>query len=197
MPAWSRKLEEFLIDGRADVRPPLRTVAQPPYRLDPPWRGGDGHGDAAGRAAAAVSSTAPNWGRHRWSSARRDCARRWTRSSPGMRSSSRSRSKSTDHETIRLMVQQGRRRVRSLPHSSVSNEVARGRLEAHRITETGIFRTLALGVRASRNASQAPRSRLARLRSPRRSPRWRKKAGLRSTPRRQPARRARRTLEVA
>ncbi len=59
-----------------------------------------------------------------------------------------------DHETIRLMVQQGVG-ASILPHSSVSNEVARGQLEAHRITETGIFRTLALGVRASRNASQA------------------------------------------
>ena len=59
-----------------------------------------------------------------------------------------------DHETIRLMVQQGVG-ASILPHSSVSKEVARGLLAAHRITETGIFRTLALGVRASRNASQA------------------------------------------
>ena len=65
-----------------------------------------------------------------------------------------------DHETIRLMVQQGVG-ASILPHSSVSKEVARGQLEAHRITEGGIFRTLALGVRASRNASQA-REALAR-----------------------------------
>ncbi|HVH80150.1 MAG TPA: hypothetical protein VM782_12215, partial [Stellaceae bacterium] len=32
---------------------------------------------------------------------------------------------------------------------------ARGLLEPHRITERGVFRTLALGVRASRNASLA------------------------------------------
>ena len=59
-----------------------------------------------------------------------------------------------DHETIRLMVQQGAG-ASILPLSSVSRECARGLLEAHRITETGIFRTLALGVRASRNASLA------------------------------------------
>ncbi len=59
-----------------------------------------------------------------------------------------------DHETIRLMVQQGVG-ASILPHSSVSKEAARGLLEAHRITETGIFRSLALGVRAGRNASQA------------------------------------------
>jgi len=39
--------------------------------------------------------------------------------------------------------------------SSASRECARGLLEAHRITEEGLFRTLALGVRASRNASLA------------------------------------------
>ena len=37
----------------------------------------------------------------------------------------------------------------------MARECARGLLEAHRITESGIFRTLALGVRASRNASLA------------------------------------------
>jgi hypothetical protein len=42
-----------------------------------------------------------------------------------------------------------------LPLSSVSRECARGSVEAHRITENGVFRTLALGVRASRNASLA------------------------------------------
>jgi LysR family nitrogen assimilation transcriptional regulator len=59
-----------------------------------------------------------------------------------------------DHETIRLMVQQGAGAA-VLPLSSVSKECARGLIEAHRITETGVFRTLALGVRASRNASLA------------------------------------------
>jgi LysR family transcriptional regulator, nitrogen assimilation regulatory protein len=59
-----------------------------------------------------------------------------------------------DHETIRLMVAQGAGAT-VLPLSAVSREVARGLLEAHRITETGVFRTLALGVRASRNASLA------------------------------------------
>jgi LysR family transcriptional regulator, nitrogen assimilation regulatory protein len=59
-----------------------------------------------------------------------------------------------DHETIRLMVQQGAGAA-VLPLSSVSKECARGLVEAHRITETGVFRTLALGVRASRNASLA------------------------------------------
>jgi hypothetical protein len=42
-----------------------------------------------------------------------------------------------------------------LPLSSVSRDCAHGLVEAHRITETGVFRTLALGVRASRNASLA------------------------------------------
>jgi LysR family nitrogen assimilation transcriptional regulator len=59
-----------------------------------------------------------------------------------------------DHETIRLMVAQGAGAA-VLPLSSVSRECARGLIEAHRITETGLFRTLALGVRASRNASLA------------------------------------------
>jgi LysR family transcriptional regulator, nitrogen assimilation regulatory protein len=59
-----------------------------------------------------------------------------------------------DHETMRLMVQQGVG-ASILPHSSVAKEVARGLLDAHRITDLGIFRILALGVRASRNASQA------------------------------------------
>jgi LysR family transcriptional regulator, nitrogen assimilation regulatory protein len=59
-----------------------------------------------------------------------------------------------DHETIRLMVQQG---VGSsiLPHSSVYRECARGLVEAHRITEKGVFRTLALGVAINRGASSA------------------------------------------
>jgi DNA-binding transcriptional LysR family regulator len=59
-----------------------------------------------------------------------------------------------DHETIRLMVQQGAA-ASILPYSSVARECARGLLDAHRITENGIFRTLALGVRASRTASLA------------------------------------------
>ncbi|HTW52192.1 MAG TPA: LysR family transcriptional regulator [Stellaceae bacterium] len=59
-----------------------------------------------------------------------------------------------DHETIRLMVAQGMGAA-VLPLSSASRECARGLLEAHRITEEGLFRTLALGVRASRNASLA------------------------------------------
>src|SRR5438874_11223151 len=59
-----------------------------------------------------------------------------------------------DHETIRLMVQLGAA-ASILPYSSVARECARGLLDAHRITESGIFRTLALGVRASRTASLA------------------------------------------
>ncbi len=59
-----------------------------------------------------------------------------------------------DHETIRLMVQQGAA-ASILPYSSVARECARGLLEAHRITQGGIFRTLARGVRVSRTASLA------------------------------------------
>ena len=59
-----------------------------------------------------------------------------------------------DHETIRLMVQEGAA-ASILPHSSVARECARGLLAAHRITESGIFRTLARGVRVSRTASLA------------------------------------------
>jgi LysR family transcriptional regulator, nitrogen assimilation regulatory protein len=59
-----------------------------------------------------------------------------------------------DHETIRLMVADGAGAA-VLPLSSVSRECTRGLVAAHRITETGVFRTLALGVRASRNASLA------------------------------------------
>jgi LysR family nitrogen assimilation transcriptional regulator len=59
-----------------------------------------------------------------------------------------------DHETIRLMVQQGVG-ASILPHSSVARECARGLAEAHRLTPTGIFRTLALGVAANRGGSVA------------------------------------------
>jgi LysR family transcriptional regulator, nitrogen assimilation regulatory protein len=59
-----------------------------------------------------------------------------------------------DHETIRLMVQQGVG-ASILPHSSICRECARGLVEAHRITEAGVFRTLALGVAANRGASSA------------------------------------------
>jgi LysR family nitrogen assimilation transcriptional regulator len=59
-----------------------------------------------------------------------------------------------DHETIRLMVQQGVG-ASILPHSSVCRECARGLAEAHRITPNGVFRTLALGVAANRGASSA------------------------------------------
>src|SRR6202140_4627740 len=48
-----------------------------------------------------------------------------------------------DHETIRLMVQQGAA-ASILPYSSVARECARGLLDAHRITADGIMRTLAL-----------------------------------------------------
>jgi LysR family transcriptional regulator, nitrogen assimilation regulatory protein len=59
-----------------------------------------------------------------------------------------------DHETIRLMVQQGVG-ASILPHSSVYRECARGLAEAHRITANGIFRTVALGVAANRSTSSA------------------------------------------
>ena len=59
-----------------------------------------------------------------------------------------------DHETIRLMVQQGVG-ASILPHSSVYRECARGLAQAHRITSSGVFRTLALGVAASRGPSAA------------------------------------------
>src|SRR4029077_8681410 len=59
-----------------------------------------------------------------------------------------------DHETIRLMVQQGVG-ASVLPHSSVYRECARGLAEAHRITADGVFRSLALGIAANRGASTA------------------------------------------
>jgi LysR family nitrogen assimilation transcriptional regulator len=59
-----------------------------------------------------------------------------------------------DHETIRLMVAEGAGAA-VLPLSSVTRDCARGLVAAHRITAAGLFRTLALGVRASRNASLA------------------------------------------
>jgi LysR family nitrogen assimilation transcriptional regulator len=59
-----------------------------------------------------------------------------------------------DHETIRLMVQQGVG-ASILPHASVAGECVRGLAEAHRLTATGIFRMLALGVAANRNSSVA------------------------------------------
>jgi LysR family transcriptional regulator, nitrogen assimilation regulatory protein len=59
-----------------------------------------------------------------------------------------------DHETMRLMVQRGAAAA-VLPYSSVARECERGLLAAHRLTDSGVFRTLALGVRASRTASLA------------------------------------------
>lgn len=59
-----------------------------------------------------------------------------------------------DNETMRLMVAQGAA-ASILPYSSVARECAQGLLAAHRITADGVFRTLALGVRASRTASVA------------------------------------------
>jgi LysR family nitrogen assimilation transcriptional regulator len=59
-----------------------------------------------------------------------------------------------DHETIRLMVQQGVG-ASILPHSSVYRECVRDLAEAHRIGEDGVFRTLALGVAVNRAASAA------------------------------------------
>jgi LysR family transcriptional regulator, nitrogen assimilation regulatory protein len=59
-----------------------------------------------------------------------------------------------DHETIRLMVQQGVG-ASILPHASVARECARGLAEAHRLTAGGIYRTLALGVAANRSSSIA------------------------------------------
>jgi LysR family transcriptional regulator, nitrogen assimilation regulatory protein len=59
-----------------------------------------------------------------------------------------------DHETIRLMVQQGVG-ASILPHSSVARECARGLAEAHRLTAGGIFRTLAMGTAANRTSSSA------------------------------------------
>jgi LysR family nitrogen assimilation transcriptional regulator len=59
-----------------------------------------------------------------------------------------------DHETMRLMVQRGAA-ASVLPYSSVARECERGLLEAHRLTESGVFRTLAIGVRAGRAASPA------------------------------------------
>jgi LysR family nitrogen assimilation transcriptional regulator len=59
-----------------------------------------------------------------------------------------------DHETIRLMVQQGVG-ASILPHSSVCRECARGVAQAHRITASGVFRTLALGAAAGRGPSAA------------------------------------------
>ena len=59
-----------------------------------------------------------------------------------------------DHETIRMMVIEGVG-ASILPHSSVYRECLRGLLEAHRISEAGVFRTLALGVAINRTASAA------------------------------------------
>jgi LysR family nitrogen assimilation transcriptional regulator len=60
----------------------------------------------------------------------------------------------SDHETIRLMVQQGVG-ASILPYSSVHRECARGLAQAHRITISGVLRTLALGAAASRGPSAA------------------------------------------
>jgi LysR family transcriptional regulator, nitrogen assimilation regulatory protein len=59
-----------------------------------------------------------------------------------------------DHETIRLLVQEGVAAA-ILPYASVARECAKGLVAAHRLTADGIFRTLALGVRVSRAASLA------------------------------------------
>ena len=59
-----------------------------------------------------------------------------------------------DHETIRLMVQQGVG-ASILPHASVARECVLGLAEAHRLTAGGIYRSLALGVAANRSSSIA------------------------------------------
>src|SRR5437763_3102877 len=59
-----------------------------------------------------------------------------------------------DHETMRLLVERGAA-ASVLPYSSVARECERGLLEAHHLTAGGVFRSLALGVRASRTASPA------------------------------------------
>lgn len=64
------------------------------------------------------------------------------------------RTELNDHETIRLMVAHGAGAA-LLPLSSVSRECEGDLLAAHRIAERGVFRTLALGVRANRDASLA------------------------------------------
>jgi LysR family transcriptional regulator, nitrogen assimilation regulatory protein len=60
----------------------------------------------------------------------------------------------SDHETIRLMVQQGVG-ASILPYSSVYRECARGLAQAHRITAAGVLRTLVLGVAVNRDPSAA------------------------------------------
>jgi LysR family nitrogen assimilation transcriptional regulator len=59
-----------------------------------------------------------------------------------------------DHETIRLMVQQGVG-ASILPYASVARECAHGLAEAHRLSTGGVFRTLALGIAANRTSSGA------------------------------------------
>jgi LysR family nitrogen assimilation transcriptional regulator len=59
-----------------------------------------------------------------------------------------------DHETIRRMVQQGVG-ASILPYASVAADCARSLVAAHRLTASGLFRTLALGVATSRGSSVA------------------------------------------
>src|SRR5271170_4629335 len=60
----------------------------------------------------------------------------------------------SDHETIRLMVQQGVG-ASILPYSSVYRECTRELAQAHRITAAGVLRTLVLGVAVNRDPSAA------------------------------------------
>ena len=134
--------------GDADRRPhrpgaAVGTVAQPADRLDAAGGGGDGAGDAAGARAPGVVTAA-------------ELRRTNLILGDGLRAAMdallaglgielKVEIELNDHETIRRMVQQGVG-ASILPHASVAGECARGLAEAHRLTASGIFRTLALGL---------------------------------------------------
>src|SRR5579883_3166234 len=124
----------------------VRAVAQPADPLDPARRRGDGAGDPGPVAAAELRQTGLILGDGLRAAMDALLA--------GLGIELKVEIEINDHETMLLMVQQGVG-ASILPYSSVTKPSLRGLLEAHRITESGIFRTLALGVRASRSASQA------------------------------------------
>ena len=151
--AGTIRLEEFVVDGRVDLALLAEISTQPADRCRRGWPRrrwcwlpGRGRGRAAIVSAEELSRTPLILG-------------------DGLRAAMdvllagrgielQVDTELNDHETIRLMVQQGVG-ASILPHSSVYRECARGLAEAHRITAAGVFRTLALGVAASRGASSA------------------------------------------
>ena len=150
--AGTARLEEFIVAGLVDVALlpmisrsrliALTRLAQEEMVLEP-----------SVRARRWRTASAKELNGHPSDPRRRDAGSP-TRQSAGRGIASRVDTELDDHETIRPMVQQGRR-ASILLHLRFIAKCARGVMQADRIMTTGVFRTLALGVAASRGPSAA------------------------------------------